>query len=111
MGLLIKFFGTVFALLLAAYLIPGFVVESFYTASIVAVLLGLLNITIKPVLMLLTLPLNIVTLGLFSFVINAALILGIASFVEGFDVAGFVPAILGGLVIAVVSWVTHLFVK
>lgn len=111
MGLIIRFLASVFAVLLAAYLIPGFVVENFYIASIVAVLLGLLNFTIKPVLMLLTLPLNIVTLGLFSFVINASLILGIASFVEGFDVTGFVPALLGGLIIALVGWVTHFFAK
>jgi putative membrane protein len=61
--------------------------------------------------MLLTLPLNIVTLGLFSFVINAALILGLASFVDGFDVAGFVPALLGGLVIAVVAWIVDRIIK
>lgn len=111
MNLLAKFLGTVFALLLSAYLIPGFVVETFYTAAIVALILGVLNITIKPVLMLLTLPLNIVTLGLFSFVINAALILGIASFVEGFTVAGFIPALLGGLVIAVVGWIADRVAK
>ncbi|MBX9765027.1 phage holin family protein [Patescibacteria group bacterium] len=111
MNLIAKFLGTVFALFLSAYLIPGFVVESFYIASIVALLLGVLNITIKPILMLLTLPLNIVTLGLFSFVINAALILGIASFVEGFEVSGFVPALLGGLVIAVVGWIGDRLVK
>ncbi len=111
MNLLAKFLGTVFALLLSTYLIPGFVVETFYTAAIVALILGVLNITIKPVLMLLTLPLNIVTLGLFSFVINAALILGIASFVEGFNVAGFIPALLGGLVIAVVGWIADRIAK
>ncbi len=111
MNLIAKFLGTVFALLLAAYLIPGFFVASFYTAAIVAIILGVLNITIKPILMLLTLPLNIVTLGLFSFVINAALILGIASFVEGFDVTGFYPALLGGLVIAVIGWVADKIAK
>lgn len=111
MNLILKFLASVGALYLAAYLIPGFTVESFYIASIVALLLGVLNITLKPILVLLTLPLNIITLGLFTFVINAGLILGIASFVEGFEVSGFVPALLGGLVIAVAGWVVDRIVK
>ena len=105
MGLIARFLGTVLALFLAAYLVPGFAVESFYIAGVVAVILGVLNFTVKPILGLLTLPLNIITLGLFSFVINAGLILLIASFVEGFNVEGFVPALIGGAVIAVVNWV------
>lgn len=105
MGFIARFLGTVLALFLAAYLVPGFAVESFYIAGVVAVILGVLNFTVKPILGLLTLPLNIITLGLFSFVINAGLILLIASFVEGFNVEGFVPALIGGAVIAVVNWV------
>lgn len=105
MKLVAKFLGTVLALLLAAYLVPGFVVDSFYIAAVVAIIFGVLNFTVKPILMLLTLPLNIVTLGLFSFVINAGLILLVASFVEGFNVEGFVPALIGGVVIAVVNWI------
>ena len=110
MDFLVRFLGATLAVLLAAYLIPGFVVSGFYTALIVALILGVLNITIKPILVLLTLPLNLLTLGLFSFVINAALLLFIASFVEGFTVTGFVPALLGGVVIAVVNWLVHEFV-
>ncbi|HEY4474136.1 MAG TPA: phage holin family protein [Candidatus Paceibacterota bacterium] len=110
MDFLVRFLGATLAVLLAAYLIPGFVVSGFYTALIVALVLGVLNITIKPILVLLTLPLNLLTLGLFSFVINAALLLFIASFVEGFTVTGFVPALLGGVVIAVVNWIVHEFV-
>ena len=110
MDFLVRFLGATLAVLLAAYLIPGFVVSGFYTALIVALILGVLNITIKPILVLLTLPLNLLTLGLFSFVINAALLLFIASFVEGFTVTGFVPALLGGVVIAVVNWIVHEFV-
>ena len=107
MGFVIRFLGAVGAVLLAAYVVPGFVIGGFYTALIVAIVLGVLNITIKPILSILTLPLNIITLGLFSFVINAVLLLLIASFVEGFDIAGFVPALLGGAVIALVGWVLH----
>src|SRR3989344_3420776 len=100
MDFLVRFLGATLAVLLAAYLIPGFVVEDFYTALIVALILGVLNITIKPLLVLLTLPLTLLTFGLFTLVINALLLWFIASFVQGFTVDGFIPALLGGLVIA-----------
>lgn len=111
MGLIARFLGTVFAVLLAAYLIQGFHVDGFYTALIVALILGVLNITLKPILMILTLPLNLITLGLFSFVINAGLILLIASFVKGFQVDGFLPALYGGALIAIVGWAFHIFTR
>ena len=104
MGLIVRFLGSVAAVLLAAYLVPGFVVANFYTAAIVALILGIINVTIKPILTILTLPLTVITLGLFSFVINAALILFVSSFVQGFQVSGFLPALLGGAVIAIVQW-------
>ncbi len=107
MSLIAKFLGTVFAVLLAAYFVPGFHVESFYTAVLVALALGVLNITLRPILTILTLPLTIITLGLFSFVINAGLILLISSFVKGFSVDGFLPALFGGALIAVVGWALH----
>ena len=104
MNLLLRFFGTICAVLLAAYVVPGFVVQGFYAAAIVAVILGIVNVTIKPIVKILTLPLTILTLGLFTFVINALLLMFIASFVEGFNIEGFIPAVLGGAVIAVVTW-------
>src|SRR6185369_16570508 len=106
MKILVRFLGTVLAVLLAAYVVPGFVITGFYTALIVALILGILNITIKPLLLILTLPLNVITLGLFTFVINAVLLWFIASFVDGFQ-ATFVAALLGGIVIAVVNWGVH----
>ena len=107
MGLLTRFLGTVFAVLLSAYFIQGFHVDGFYTAVIVALVLGLLNVTLKPIITLLTLPLNLLTLGLFSFVINAGLILLISTFVKGFTVDGFLPALWAGALIAVVGWILH----
>ncbi len=95
-----SFLGTVLAVLVAAEFVPGFHVIGFYTAAVVAVLLGVIGITLRPVLMVLTLPINIMTLGLFSFIVNAAILLGLASFVEGFDIDGFVPALVGGIIIA-----------
>lgn len=114
MSIIVKFFGTVFALLLATQLIQGFVVESLYAAVIVAVVLGIINITLKPIVLLIALPLQIVTLGLFTFVVNAAFLLFIASFIQGFSLAGnfgeqFIAALLGGLLIAAVLWVLDLF--
>lgn len=110
MSLLARFLGTVGAVLLAAYLVPGFSVSGFYAAAIVAVLLGIIGITLKPVLLLLTLPVNILTFGLFSFVINAGILYFLASFVEGFSVDGFVPAFLGGVVLAFVQWGVQRFI-
>lgn len=109
MSLLARFLGTVFSLLLAAYVVPGFVVETLYAAAIVAVLLGVINLTLKPLVLLIALPLQVLTLGLFTFVVNALFLLFLASFVQGFAITGFVPAFLGGLLIAVVLWVLDLF--
>lgn len=86
---------------------PGFVVSSFYTAAIVALILGVLNITVKPILLLLTLPITLLTLGLFTLIINAFLLWFIATFVSGFAVTGFAPAFFGGLIVAAVNWILH----
>lgn len=99
------------ALVLAAYLIPGISVSGLYIAIVAALLLGLVNITIRPILFLLTLPVTIVTLGLFALVLNALLFWFIASFVEGFEVSGFLPAFLGALVVSIVSAIGNRFVK
>lgn len=114
MNLFARFFGTVFALLLAAYYIPGFVVDSLYAAVIVSLILGVINITLKPLVLLIALPLQILTLGLFTFVVNAGFLLFIASFVDGFALVGpfveqFIAAFLGALVITLVLWILDRF--
>lgn len=98
------------ALLLAAYLIPGIEVAGVYIAIVVALILGLLNLIVRPILIILTLPITIVTLGLFIFVINAALFMFVASFVDGFNVDGFLAALIGSLIVSVVSTVGNRFV-
>jgi putative membrane protein len=98
------------AILFSAMLIPGIRVDSLTTALIAAGLLGLINIFIRPVLIILTLPLNIITLGLFSFIINAFLLKMVAYFVSGFDVNGFLSAFLGALVISLVTWLANRFI-
>ena len=98
------------AILLSSVLIPGIRIDSLSTAFIAAGALGLINVFIKPVLIILTLPLNIVTLGLFSFIINAFLLKMVAWFVTGFEVNGFLAALLGALVISLVNWLANRFI-
>jgi len=104
-NLITKWFIVAVALMLAAYFVPGIEVVSLKIALIVAALLGVVNIVIKPVLVILTLPINIITLGLFTFVINGSLFWFLASFVDGFYVDGLLTAILGALVVSAFGYV------
>jgi putative membrane protein len=88
---------------IAAYLIPDVVVDSVLTAFIVAVVLGVLNVFLKPILVVLTLPINILTLGLFTLVINIGLIYLADYLVEGFSVGGILAALFFGLVVSLVN--------
>lgn len=92
---------TALLLLVVTEIIPGVSVDSVYIAVIAAVVLGLLNAVVRPVLIILTLPISVVTLGLFVFVINAALFMFAASFLEGFSVTGFWPALWGSLLVSI----------
>lgn len=103
MNIITRFLLIVLAVLLSAYLVPGVSVDSLTTALVVALLLGVINLTLKPLFIILTLPFNILTLGLFTFVINALLFWFVASFVEGFSVSGFIPAFIGALIVSLVS--------
>ena len=96
------------AVMAASYLIPGISVSTFMTALVVALVLGLINTFIKPVLEILTLPINFLTLGLFSIVLNAALFWGVSYFVTGFTITGFLPALFGSLVVSVIMWIAHI---
>lgn len=92
------------ALLALPYLIPSIRVEGFATALIAALVLGLVNVLIRPILVLLTLPVTVLTLGLFILVINALLFWAVARFVGGFHVAGFWSAMIGALLYSLISW-------
>ena len=92
------------ALVALPYLVPGVSVASFGTALVAALVLGLVNTLIRPVLVVLTLPITLVTLGLFIFVINGLLFWFVASFLKGFYVAGFWSAVFGAIVYALISW-------
>ena len=103
-NLLIVWLINALALLALPYLVPSVQVESFFTALVAALILGLVNTLIRPLIVLLTLPVTVLTLGLFIFVINALLFWFVASFVKGFYVEGFWSALSGWIVYALISW-------
>lgn len=102
--LLIVWLINALALLTVAYMMPSIHVESFVTALVAAVVLGLVNAVIRPVLILLTLPATLLTLGLFIFVINGLLFWLVGSYLVGFEVAGFWSGVLGAIIYSIVSW-------
>ncbi|MEK7570301.1 MAG: phage holin family protein [Patescibacteria group bacterium] len=106
--LLFRWLINALAVLLVAYVVPGIQVESFYTALIVALVLGILNAVVRPILIILTLPITLVTLGLFTLVINAALFWLVSTWVKGFNVESFGAAVLGALVLWALSLVTNI---
>lgn len=97
------------AIMITAYLLPGVMLESFVAALVLAVVLGAINTFLKPLVVVLTLPINILTLGLFTFVINALLIMLAGAIVPGFRVANFWWAMLFAIVLALVRWVLSKF--
>jgi len=110
-GLLIRFVVTGVAVLLAAEIVPGIRLESFSAGVAAVIVFSLLNAVVRPVLYLLSLPLIIVTLGLFMVVINALLLQLVAWLVNGFVVEGFWPSVWGALLISVVSTILNLWVS
>lgn len=107
MGILINWVVSALAILAAAYLLPGVHVASFVAALVVALVLGIINAVLKPILLLLTLPINILTLGLFTFVINALIILLVANLVTGFSVDGFWWALIFSIVLSIINSFLH----
>lgn len=102
-NILVKIIIQTVAVLVAAYTLPGVVVADFLTALVFAVVLSIINAFIKPILVLLTLPITIVTLGLFLLVINGLLVLLVGSIVPGFQVSGILWAIIFSIVVSLVS--------
>jgi putative membrane protein len=102
--LLVVWLINAIALMAVAYLLPGIAVSSFVTALLAALVLGLVNAVMRPILILLTLPVTLLTLGLFIFVINGLLFWFVGSFVAGFTVTGFWPGVFGAIAYSVVSW-------
>ncbi len=110
-GILVRWLLQAVAIFLAAYMVEGIHMAGFMSAVMAAAVLGILNAFFRPILLLLTLPLNILTLGLFTFVINAILLLMASGLIGGLVVDGFGSALLGSLLISIVSWLLTSFIN
>lgn len=101
---------TTLSLLITAYLVPGFRIDNLAAAIIAAIVLGLVNGIVRPILIILTLPLTLLTLGLFLFVVNAISISLAAALTPGFSITGFFPALIGSIILTIVSSLIHFLV-
>lgn len=111
MSLIIRWVINAIAIIIAAYILPGVTISGFGAALLLALVLGLINVLIRPVLLLLTLPINLLTLGLFTLVINALLILLADNVSPGFAVSGFWSALFFSLILSIVNSILHSMVR
>jgi putative membrane protein len=111
MGFVLRVVVNILAIILAAAIVPGIRLDGVLSAVAAGLLLGLVNAVVRPVLLILTLPITLVTLGLFLLVLNGLCLWLVASVVRGFTVSGFWAAILGALVVSVVSWIVTALVS
>lgn len=111
MAIILRWVINALALLAAAMVIPGFHVESFYAALIAALVLGLVNALVRPIILILTLPITIVTLGLFIFVVNAGMLWFVSTMVKGITIEGFWSAVLVAIFLWAVGVLTNWFIK
>lgn len=110
-GLFVRWIALTFAVLLTSLLIDGIQVSGFLSAFFAAALLGILNAFFRPILIILTLPINILTMGLFTFIINAMLLMMASGVIPGFNVEGFWAAVFGSMVIGLISWILNMLVN
>ena len=110
-GILIRWLTTTAAIVATAYLLDGIQVSGFFSAVFAAAMLGILNAFFRPIALLLTLPINILSLGLFTFIINALMLKMASGLIPGFDVYGFWTAIFGSFLISVISWLLNSFIS
>lgn len=111
MGIIIRWVILTVAVVVSSYVIEGIHVKDFATALFAAAFLGLLNAVFRPILLILTLPINVLTFGLFTFVINALLLMMVSGVIPGFEVTGFWAAVLGALVVSVVNWILSALIR
>ncbi len=109
-GLVVRWIISSLGLAIASFLIPGLEILSIGTLLGAALLLGLVNAFIRPVVVLLTLPITIVTLGLFILIINAAMLGLVASLLDGFIVSGFFAALFGSIIVSITSWIAAMYI-
>jgi putative membrane protein len=111
MILLLRLLINAAALLVLPQIVSGVTVSGWYTAIISAIILGILNTVIRPVVQILALPISVLTLGVFALVINALFFWFVSSFVDGFAVSGFWAAFWGALFMSAISWLTNALLK
>ncbi len=111
MKIILQLAINVFALLIVEYLIPGFILSDIRAAIVTAVVIGIVNTLIKPILQLITLPLSIFTFGITAFLINVTLLWLISIYVPGFEITNFATAILASIMLSLVSWFLHKLAK
>lgn len=109
--IIIRWIILTIAVMVASYTLAGVYVEDFFSAFFAAAVLGLLNTFFRPILLVLTLPINVLSLGLFTFVINALLIKMASGVISGFQVADFWTAILAALIISIVNWILGILLR
>lgn len=109
-GTVIRWLILTAAIMLTSYLLDGIQVSGFFSAILAAAILSVLNVFLRPVLLILTLPINILSLGLFTFVINAILLMMVSGVISGFTVRDFKSALFGALLISIVNAIFGLFV-
>jgi putative membrane protein len=107
MHLLLRWLLPAVAIFLVPYIVPGVSISDFWTALMAALIIGLINVFIRPILLILTLPVNVLTLGLFTLVVNAILFWLASSIVKGFEVNGFMAAFLGALAYWLIAWLVN----
>jgi putative membrane protein len=110
-GILIRWLTTTAAIVATAYLLDGIHVSGFVSAIFAGAMLGILNAFFRPIALLLTLPINILSLGLFTFIINALMLKMASGLIPGFGVYGFWTAVFGSLLISVISWLLNSFIS
>ena len=111
MGFLVRVLVNAFAIYLVAQIVPGIEVRSILTALGAGLVLGLINAIVRPLLIVLTLPVTLITLGLFLFVLNGLCLWLTSQLVKGFEVRGFWAAVFGALLVSLVSWTLSAFVS
>jgi len=107
MKIILKLAINIFALFIVAYLIPGFILTDIWSATVAAVVMGVVNTFIKPILQIIALPISILTFGIFAFLLNVALLYGVSYIVPGFEIRDFTTAIIASVVLSLVSWFLH----
>jgi len=110
-GLVLRWLISAASLVAVSYLVPGIEVQGFFSALIAAVILGVLNAVVRPVLIILTLPLTILTLGFFLLVINGLMLMLASALLPGFTVHGFWAALLGALLLSLIGWLLNGFIS